>query len=47
MNIFPRASVAYFDLSHIDISISDLETSLLALEKLDRASPDLWPDHSE
>ena len=25
--------------------LQDLETSLLALEKLDRASPDLWPDH--
>ena len=25
----------------------DLETSLMALEKLDRASPDLWPDHSK
>jgi len=24
--------------------LSDLESSLLALEKLDRASPDLWPD---
>lgn len=24
--------------------LKDLETSLLALEKLDRASPDLWPD---
>jgi len=27
--------------------LRDLETSLLALEKLDRASPELWPDHSE
>ncbi len=27
--------------------LRDLESSLLALEKLDRASPDLWPDHSE
>ena len=27
--------------------LQDLETSLLALEKLDRASPDLWPDHSK
>ncbi len=26
---------------------ADLETSLLSLEKLDRASPDLWPDHSK
>jgi len=24
--------------------LTDLESSLLALEKLDRASPDLWPD---
>jgi len=24
--------------------LQDLESSLLALEKLDRASPDLWPD---
>ena len=28
-----------------DKPLEDLETSLLALEKLDRASPDLWPDH--
>ena len=27
-----------------DAELKDLETSLLALEKLDRASPDLWPD---
>ncbi len=27
--------------------LKDLETSLLALERLDRASPDLWPDHCE
>jgi hypothetical protein len=27
-----------------DPELKDLETSLLALEKLDRASPDLWPD---
>ena len=27
--------------------LSDLESSLLALEKLDRASPDLWPDQSK
>ena len=27
-----------------DAELKDLETSLLALEKLDRASPDLWHD---
>jgi len=26
--------------------LEDLEQSLQALEKLDRSSPDLWPDHS-
>jgi len=26
-------------------SLSDLEESLQALERLDRSSPDLWPDH--
>lgn len=25
--------------------LQDLESSLMALEKLDRSSPDLWPDH--
>ena len=28
-----------------DSSLSDLEESLQALERLDRSSPDLWPDH--
>ena len=27
--------------------LQDLETSLQALENLDRASPDLWPDQSK
>ena len=26
---------------------TDLESSLLALERLDRGSPDLWPDTSK
>ncbi|TRY63798.1 hypothetical protein TCAL_02091 [Tigriopus californicus] len=29
----------------LDPPLQDLEDNLLALEKLDRASPDLWPDH--
>ena len=29
------------------VPFTDLEDNLLALEKLDRASPDLWPDHSK
>ena len=35
------------NLTKISTMISDLETSLRALESLDRSSPDLWPDHSK
>lgn len=29
------------------IDLSCIEESLMSLEKLDRASPDLWPEQSE
>lgn len=29
-----------------DIPLTSLEESLLSLEKLDRASPELWPEQS-
>ena len=31
---------------HEEEELEDLEQSLQALERLDRSSPDLWPDHS-
>jgi len=31
--------------SRDESELDDLEMSLRALEKLDRSSPDLWPDH--
>lgn len=30
-----------------DIPLTSLEESLLSLEKLDRASPELWPEQSK
>ena len=35
-------------LSHLHtLFISDLESSLLALERLESGSPEFWPDHSK
>lgn len=43
-----QISLADSNFNHfINKPFSDLELSLKALEKLDRASPDLWPDHSK
>lgn len=41
------AATSAVNTSSVEPELQDLESSLLALEKLDRASPDLWPDQSE
>lgn len=38
------AATSAVNTSSVEPELQDLESSLLALEKLDRASPDLWPD---